>query len=57
MHFQMFGSVPIGYASAGFGLTRILRSTITLPNTGHPLPSHRVVPQLAGGPPVATIAE
>ena len=57
MLFQMFGSVPVGYASAGFGLTRILRSTITLPNTGHPLPSHRVVPQLAGGPPVATIAE
>ena len=56
MRCQMSGSVStIGYISAGFGLTGILRSTITSPNTGHPLPSHRVALQVAGGPLAATI--
>lgn len=57
MGFRMFGLVPIDYIFVGFGLTGMLRSTITLPNIGDPLPSHRVVLQVAGGPLAATIFE
>ena len=57
MHSRMSGSVSVSQISAGFELTGIFRSTIILPNIGHPLPSHRVVLQLAGGPLAATIAE
>ena len=56
--FQTSGSVsawPI--FPLGFGLTGVLRSTITLPNFGHPLPSRQVVLQVAGEPLAARTIE